>query len=127
MKQAQETKSTHTQGEWEVTDPKGLYGYGIVSKTGKRDKQGKRLRIASCHFETEWHDNVLGNGRTMDEVRISKDESLANAKLIAAAPDLLEALHQVMEELNQQMRKQNRLTYTKAELIAQEAINKATL
>jgi|694.fasta_scaffold140333_8 hypothetical protein len=123
MKQAQETKSTHTQGEWEVTDPKGLYGYGIVSKSGKRDKQGKRLRIASCHFENEWHDNVLGNGRTMDEVRISKDESLANAKLIASAPDLLQALITIVQGCNDD----NGFSSLAAiEAIAQQAINKAT-
>jgi hypothetical protein len=121
MKQAQKTKSTHTQGEWEVTAPKGLYGYGIVSKSGKRDKQGKRLRIASCHFENEWHDNVLGNGRTMDEVRISKDESLANAKLIAAASEMLEALIKISISLEQLPCKKSDYN------MVLKAINKATL
>jgi hypothetical protein len=99
MKQVQETKSTHTQGEWQ------LHYFG--------DNGNRQCRIHS-------------NNVTIAKV-LQIDEADANAKLIAAAPDLLEALHQVMEELNQQMRKQNRLTFTKAELIAQEAINKATL
>ena len=54
----------------------------------------------------------------IDGVAIQKNTALA-------ASDLLTALEAVMMELNQQMRKQNILTLTSAEHLANEAIKKA--
>jgi len=58
----------------------------------------------------------------------NKEESEANAKLIAAAPELLEALKSILKEARQNSFIANgSIKDTAAESAAQEAINKASL
>ena len=96
MKQAQETKSTHTQGEWQ------LHYFG--------DNGNRQCRIHS-------------NNVTIAKV-FQIDEADANAKLIAAAPDLLQALITIVQGCNDD---NGFSSLTAIEAIAQQAINKATL
>lgn len=68
--------SKHTEGPWAVLDEEADKSYIRIRGT----RLGGRYKVA----------NVLaGNDAAADWVR---DESRANARLIAAAPDLLEAL-----------------------------------
>jgi len=97
MKQAQETKSTHTQGEWESAQILGATD--IVSGS---------IRIALINHNST---------PTLEEAK-------SNAKLIAAAPDLLQALITIVQGCNDD----NGFSSLAAiESIAQQAINKATL
>jgi hypothetical protein len=70
-----------TKGEWIITELKDSNGFIYVGKN-KFDS-----RIATCYKVDEGYEN--------EEV---SNETRANAKLIAAAPDLLEALQLVREE-----------------------------
>jgi hypothetical protein len=73
--------SAHTPGPWQVyldtqvtTAPKHHGMHGLL-----------HTRIVDCNRTSQWS----GNG--------PRDEDMANARLIAAAPDLLNALQQVLQ------------------------------
>lgn len=87
--------TAHTSGEWHAKD-------GQIYETEK----GRTLALVP-YFDSNF------------------EEDKANQNLIAAAPDLLKALVEVLEELNQARRAQNKLTLSEAERNAQAAIQKA--
>ena len=76
----------HTKGEW-IVDQDGLH-YPTEITNGKYDSRldaiigGKQIAIVTKEYDEEEYDN---------------DEVQANAKLIAAAPDLLEACVMALE------------------------------
>jgi hypothetical protein len=72
-----------TKGEWIITELKDSNGFIYVGKN-KFDS-----RIATCYKVDEGYEN--------EEV---SNETRANAKLIAAAPDLLEALQEMVLVFN---------------------------
>lgn len=73
----------HTPGKWE-TD-KGRLCYCIFA----RDKNGNRVALATSD------DNIIGGAGSS----IRMPEKLANARLIAAAPELLEACKEALRVL----------------------------
>ena len=87
----------------------------------------------TAHTNGEWHAHdgqiyQTESGRTLALIPYfdsSFEEDKANQNLIAASPDLLKALVDVLEELNQARRAQNKLTLSEAERNAQTAIQKA--
>ena len=87
----------------------------------------------TAHTNGEWHAHdgqiyQTETGRTLALIPYfdsSFEEDKANQNLIAAAPDLLKSLVEVLEELNQARRAQNKLTLSEAERNAQAAIQKA--
>ena len=87
----------------------------------------------TAHTNGEWHAHdgqiyQTETGRTLALINYfdsSFEEDKANQNLIAAAPDLLKSLVEVLEELNQTRRAQNKLTLSEAERNAQAAIKKA--
>lgn len=87
--------TAHTSGEWHAKD-------GQIYETEK----GRTLALIP-YFDSNF------------------EEDKANQNLIAAAPDLLKALVEVLEELNQARRAQNKLTLSEAERNANAAIQKA--
>lgn len=91
-------KTKHTKGEWKIekeTENKFL----IFSDQDKKNEQGKRLAVASCLYEKPWQDQFIENaGLKEDEVRRDRETAESNAKLIAAAPALLKALEEMVNE-----------------------------
>ena len=87
----------------------------------------------TAHTNGEWHAHdgqiyQTETGRTLALIPYfdsTFEEDKANQNLIAAAPDLLKSLVDVLEELNQARRAQNKLTLSEAERNAQAAIQKA--
>jgi hypothetical protein len=87
----------------------------------------------TAHTNGEWHAHdgqiyQTETGRTLALIPYfdsTFEEDKANQNLIAAAPDLLKSLVEVLEELNQARRAQNKLTLSEAERNAQAAIQKA--
>ena len=87
----------------------------------------------TAHTNGEWHAHngqiyETEKGRTLALIPYfdsSFEEGKANQNLIAAAPNLLKSLVEVLEELNQARRAQNKLTLSEAERNAQTAIQKA--
>jgi hypothetical protein len=87
----------------------------------------------TAHTNGEWHAHdgqiyQTETGRTLALIPYfdsTFEEDKANQNLIAAAPDLLKSLVEVLEELNQARRAQNKITLSEAERNAQAAINKA--
>ena len=67
-----ETK--HTKGEWKATPQRGIIGHCTVAQIWTNKKERSIANITSCDTE---------------------DEANANAKLIAAAPELLQALEKI--------------------------------
>jgi hypothetical protein len=95
----------HTQGEWELSQKAGTNDLCRI----KDDRGGI---IADAYW--------LGEGR-------GKDEAEANAKLIAAAPELLEALKNLLKSHRQLSFDANHnLNDTPIEQMAYLAIKKAT-
>lgn len=95
-------KTKHTEGEWNVIQPK--YQDYLVVKSDYKD-----LHICE----------ILKGTYTID-----KQEAEANAKLIAAAPELLEALKELMDlfyDHEPELYRQRQFNK------AIKAINKATL
>lgn len=72
-REAGASDSRHTPGPWEV---------GELDHNGQRIVRGEHIEICTC-----WHHSVGSIEKEME----------ANARLIAAAPDLLEALHKLRE------------------------------
>ena len=76
----------HTKGEW-IVDQDGLH-YPTEITNGKYDSRldaiigGKQIAIVTKEYDEEEYDN---------------DEVQANAKLIAAAPDMLERIERMKE------------------------------
>jgi hypothetical protein len=78
------TTTQHTPGPWHIGSGNGEGS--IFAKNGRmRLETGGTTLYAICHNVSTW--NI--------------DEDDANARLIAAAPDLLEALETCVSELNQ--------------------------
>jgi hypothetical protein len=78
--------------------------------------------------------SIRANGKIIADVvgqnsgeGVMKDEALANAKLIAAAPDLLKALKEMLRHTDGNCAEEPMTTLTQAELEARAAIEKATV
>lgn len=81
------TDSKHTPGPW-IIDPKYL----------SEVQTSSMLTVATC-----WHEHAAG--QTIDVVGVvecSLEESAANARIIAAAPELLECLKDARRLLTDQ-------------------------
>jgi len=102
-------KTKHTQGEWDYCptqiDPK-KHNFSIITNGGTSV-------IADIYRKRSWD----GEKSTED-----KEQSEANAKLIAAAPELLEALKMLMHPNDM-----NDISFElRARKMAKETIKKAT-
>lgn len=73
------SESKHTPGPWMVMD--GTYGFGT--------------ELGVCEVKTEYF--VAGIVADIPEL---EDRARANANLIAAAPEMLEALHKIEQQLD---------------------------
>lgn len=76
-----EKKVSHTPGPWDINPVRNSFEpYKLIIFAQNQD------RVAICYKES-------------NDVYVPKDEAEANAKLIAAAPELLEALKDAYMEL----------------------------
>ena len=99
-------KTQHTKGEW-ANSIRGI-------------KSDKGLLIAQCWYGD--NSNAEGNLNAVPSI----EEYHANAKLIAAAPELLEALQNITKTAYPKESNSGPAVYVKLQNIAMEAINKAT-
>ena len=96
---------THTPGFWKS------YNYG-------KDSYGNQISTVACN---DGCNRICGLVPFTD----SADETIANARLIASAPDLLEALRACLDPLQQAQNKHGDITAAAAFLAARAAIAKA--
>ncbi len=83
-----------TKGDWEIVHKKKEHrSFRVCAIGDKTNQRGKRLVVSNTPYETAWSDRYVANmGISEVDVRRTEEEALANAKLIAAAPRLLEAV-----------------------------------
>lgn len=83
MNATTEKKASHTPGPWKIGASQYIYTSYDSKGKGVGDQQGyyTDIRVGKSHVEV-WGHNT------------SKSETEANAKLIAAAPDMLEVIQQ---------------------------------
>lgn len=74
------TQTKHTPGPWEVKHSESKPAFNVVGKY-----LGGKYKIARCPY--------------IADVKVEKEEAEANAKLIAAAPDMIEILKEVLPYL----------------------------
>lgn len=102
-----------TQGNWEITDDSDMklnHGGGLIRIGVKGESRDWLADAKGCH---------VNNG-------MKNTEWEANAKLIAASKDLLEALQDLLKEARaNSFNLFGHLSDTQKEQAAQEAINKA--
>lgn len=80
----------YTKGPWQRTNGTDVFsGLGAVNGNGVVADSNDGWQIADCMVGITF---VEG-----EEMSLSYDEQVANAKLIAAAPELLEALEMALE------------------------------
>jgi hypothetical protein len=114
---------SNTVTEWEIKDCVGVIK--IIDKNGKKNKDGKRLNVANVFYEEAWQDNfVSGLGRKQSEVRRTKKEAEANAKLIKSAPDLLGSLNLLVITLEEHFKRSGKIVMpSQIELAYLNALN----
>ena len=105
--------ANHTPGPWTVLPEEADKDYLRIRGT----RLGARYKVANVHMPRLWESNYVLRDR-------ENAESQANARLIAAAPELLEALQKMLPEL----RGLSIVSDTAAEMLreAEAAIAKAT-
>lgn len=79
--------TNHTQGEWGVATIDG----GAADDEIVTEVNGCTVNIAAVFGQGEYSE-ARPNGEPEPSYSVSREEAAANAKLIAAAPDLLSAL-----------------------------------
>lgn len=87
--------SKHTPGPWQI-----IGGYNIYSELGGQSGDGD-----TADASDGWHIASIGDAPTFvggEEVYLSRDLQRANARLISAAPDLLEALDGMVSKAQKQ-------------------------
>ncbi len=77
------TDTQHTPGPWEYVQSTEHHGPYVVHKFGPT--------VCDCYTMTQPGELSVRNGGASKPVHFMADEADANARLIAAAPDLLEA------------------------------------
>jgi hypothetical protein len=82
--------SKHTPGPWIVTPQ--------INRVSHRNPLGGIRAVATAHVAWFVADDGSLHKSGRDSDAISENEAIANAALIAAAPELLEALKEVSEE-----------------------------
>lgn len=117
-------KSQHTKGEWMTSDDLHLFGnsFGDDHGTGIISwVNDNRLLLATCDY-SNYRLAFNLKGEEIPDF-LSKESEQANAKLIAAAPDLLEALIDILKDEKRRQKELN--TGSPAFRFASERIQKA--
>lgn len=103
----------HTPGPWQVKHSESKAAWNVVGT-----KLGGKYKIARCPYVI--HTPVDKNN--LDLLSHESEEAKANAKLIAAAPEMLEAMQEFIDRVDKGEVRSTR-TYNKFK----EIINKATI
>lgn len=77
-----------TKGKWEVKPSISKTAYNVVGTI-----PGEKYKIARCPYIRDEECNIAWN-------ELERKESLANANLIAASPEMLDLLLKVKESIN---------------------------
>jgi hypothetical protein len=114
------TATTHTPGEWEAMPPKKTGGRWKVGAKGEFGGKGSMSGMTA-----HWFLATIQNGRPGDTLETEE----ANARVMAAAPDLLEACQAALEEMTECIRGSDKPEDPPAQSVmakVQGAIAKAT-
>ena len=84
------TEASHTPGPWGYVPSNEHHGPYVVNQWGSGD-------ICDCYTMSNLNDYSVRNGGDSKPIHFQRDEADANARLIAAAPDMLEALELVIQ------------------------------